>query len=171
MSEWIEWNGEAEAPVASYVIVKVKNNNTEVQGRAGDFDWQQVKSYQVNSASYSATYCPPVLKPFDTAANVRAAMGLNEKPASSPIGAERILRRAADLIASRAAQRDQPSGEKSMGKTVAMFNTLYGTELTEVQGWHFMELLKMVRSAYGEYVADDFEDKVAYAALAAEAAE
>jgi hypothetical protein len=81
-----------------------------------------------------------------------------------------VLRRAADLIEERAVQRDQPGGEKTMGKTVAAFNAIYGTELTEVQGWHFMELLKMVRSAYGVYVLDDFEDKTAYSALAAEAA-
>lgn len=82
-----------------------------------------------------------------------------------------ILRKAASLIEERAAQRDRPDGEKSMLSTVAAFNVIYGTELTEVQGWHFMELLKMVRSAYGIYVKDDFDDKVAYAALAAEAAD
>jgi hypothetical protein len=81
-----------------------------------------------------------------------------------------ILRHAADLIEQRGKQRDSENGERSMGKTVAAFNAIYGTELTETQGWHFMELLKMVRSAYGEYVADDYEDKVAYAALAAESA-
>ena len=91
-----------------------------------------------------------------------------EKPQPEKPTAQAILRRAADLIEQRAEQRDQPNGEKSMAKTVQAFNTIYGTNLTEVQGWHFMELLKMVRSAYGVYVPDDFEDKVAYAALAAE---
>ena len=84
--------------------------------------------------------------------------------------AQHILHRAADLIQQRAEQRDQANGEKSMAKTVQAFNAIYDTELTEVQGWHFMELLKMVRSAYGVYTPDDFNDKVAYAALAAEAA-
>lgn len=91
-------------------------------------------------------------------------------PVSQPASAADTLRRAAQLIEDRAALRDRPSGEKSMLATVAAFNLIYGTELTEVQGWHFMELLKMVRSAYGVYVADDYDDKVAYAALAAEAA-
>jgi len=91
-------------------------------------------------------------------------------PPTQPASAADILRRAAQLIEDRAALRDRPSGEKSMLATVAAFNLIYGTELTEVQGWHFMELLKMVRSAYGVYVADDYDDKVAYAALAAEAA-
>lgn len=84
--------------------------------------------------------------------------------------ADQILRKAADLIEERGKQRDQANGERSMAKTVAAFNAIYGTQLSEVQGWHFMELLKMVRSAYGQYTADDFDDKVSYAALAAEAA-
>lgn len=81
------------------------------------------------------------------------------------------LRKAAQLIEDRAAQRDRQGGEKSMLATVTAFNAIYGTSLSETQGWHFMELLKMVRSAYGVYVPDDYEDKVAYAALAAESAE
>ena len=80
------------------------------------------------------------------------------------------LRKAAQLIEDRAAQRDRPGGEKSMLATVTAFNAIHGTSLSETQGWHFMELLKMVRSAYGVYVPDDYEDKVAYAALAAESA-
>ena len=78
------------------------------------------------------------------------------------------LRKAADLIEERAKQRDSESGERSMSRTVAAFNAIYGTDITETQGWHFMELLKMVRSSQGAYVPDDFDDKVAYAALAAE---
>jgi len=51
-----------------------------------------------------------------------------------------------------------------------MFNTLYGTELTEEQGWTFMELLKIVRSAGGKYRGDDYVDRAGYAGLAGEAA-
>lgn len=79
-----------------------------------------------------------------------------------------MLRKAADLIEQRGKQRDSEAGERSMARTVAAFNAIYGTALTETQGWHFMELLKMARSSQGQYVADDFDDKVAYAALAAE---
>ncbi len=87
-----------------------------------------------------------------------------------------ILHRAADLIEERAKQRDRPNGEKSMATTVKAFWDIHGEailrrgHMTEVEGWHFMELLKMVRSAYGIYVPDDYDDKVAYAALAAESA-
>lgn len=84
------------------------------------------------------------------------------------IKASDTLRKAADLIEERAKQRDSGSRERSMSRTVAAFNAIYGTDITETQGWHFMELLKMVRSAQGAYVPDDFDDKVAYAALAAE---
>lgn len=84
------------------------------------------------------------------------------------VSAVETLRRAADLIELRGKQRDSDAGERSMARTVAAFNAVYGAGLTETQGWHFMELLKMARSSQGAYVADDFYDKVAYAALAAE---
>lgn len=70
----------------------------------------------------------------------------------------------------RAVTYDAPNGERSMGKTVAMFNIYADTQLTEAQGWHFMEILKMVRSSQGEFKADNFEDASAYAGLAGEAA-
>ena len=86
------------------------------------------------------------------------------------MSASEVLRDAARLIEERALQRDRVNGERSMAATVRAFNSIYGTDLSEVQGWHFMELLKMSRSAGGRYIADDYDDKVAYAALAAEAA-
>ena len=110
---------------------------------AGAFNWSVVEAYRV----------------------VQPA----EKPVSrGGVGAVETLRRAADLIEQRGKQRDSDTGERSMARTVAAFNAIYGTDLTETQGWHFMELLKMARSSQGAYVADDFDDKVAYAALAAE---
>lgn len=82
--------------------------------------------------------------------------------------AEDILTKAAGHLADRAKTYDKPEGERSMEKTVAMFNTLAGTQLTTEQGWLFMVLLKMVRSQQGEYKADNFEDGAAYFALAGE---
>jgi hypothetical protein len=70
----------------------------------------------------------------------------------------------------RAATYDQPQGERSMGKTVAMFNTLTEGKLTEEQGWLFMACLKMVRAQQGGYRADSYEDGAAYFALAGESA-
>jgi len=83
--------------------------------------------------------------------------------------AEHYLKQAAAEMAERAASRDQPGGERSMARTVAAFNAIYGAGLTEVQGWQFMALLKIVRGSQGEYREDDFTDQVAYSALAAEA--
>lgn len=82
--------------------------------------------------------------------------------------AKDILSNAAAEMQDRAASRDTPEGERSMGRCVKAFNAMFGTELTETQGWQFMELLKMARSAGGAFRLDDFTDGVAYAALAGE---
>lgn len=71
----------------------------------------------------------------------------------------------------RATTYDKPAGERSMSATVEAFNTIAGHQLTEEQGWLFMEILKLVRSQQGDYRADNYEDAVAYAALRGEAAE
>ena len=84
------------------------------------------------------------------------------------ITADAILGNAAAEMQDRAASRDTPEGERSMGRCVKAFNAMFGTELTETQGWQFMELLKMARSVGGEFRLDDFTDGVAYAALAGE---
>lgn len=90
--------------------------------------------------------------------------------AMKPVSAADILRKGAQHIEDRAASRDIPEGERSMLRCVKAFNTMFGKDLTEVQGWQFMELLKMSRSAVGSHNPDDFEDGTAYAALAGEAA-
>ena len=81
-----------------------------------------------------------------------------------------LLDKAAGHMRERAATYDSPGGERSMAKTVALFNLHHGVALTEAQGWHFMQILKDVRlfSAKG-YHADSAEDKIAYAALMSEA--
>lgn len=73
-------------------------------------------------------------------------------------------------LADREQTYDAPGGERSMAKTVAAFNAIYGLGMTEVQGWQFMELLKIVRSSQGKFKPDNFVDGAAYAALAGEAA-
>ncbi len=84
--------------------------------------------------------------------------------------AKDILEKAADHMADRAATYDNPEGERSMGKIVAMFNALYGTSITEEQGWAFMAILKLVRSSQGKYRVDNYEDLTAYSALMGESA-
>ena len=85
-----------------------------------------------------------------------------------------LLRMAADTIDQRGQERDSTGKERSMAATVAAFNAIEGADLTERQGWVFMQALKMVRAASaarnGRYNADDYVDGAAYAALGAECA-
>lgn len=71
----------------------------------------------------------------------------------------------------RATTCDSERGERSMGKCVTMFNTLYEQELTEEQGWAFVCLLKLVRTSQGDFRADNYEDLAAYAGLMRESAD
>ena len=86
------------------------------------------------------------------------------------ITAASMLTAALGHMEDRAKTYDAPGGERSMGKTVSAFNAITGLELTEEQGWLFMEILKQVRSQQGNYRADNYEDMVAYAALRGECA-
>lgn len=78
-----------------------------------------------------------------------------------------MLEEAAYCIGDRASERDTEA-ERSMAATIRAFNGMYGTELTEEQGWQFMVLLKMARAKGGEYRRDDYVDGAAYFALAGE---
>ena len=80
-----------------------------------------------------------------------------------------LLKSACNQIGNRAAERDTET-ERSMSSTVSAFNTLYGTNLTEEQGWMFMVFLKAARSKGGSIRIDDYVDGSAYFALAGEAA-
>jgi hypothetical protein len=86
------------------------------------------------------------------------------------IKAPDLLNKAASIMASRAKEYDQPEGERSAARIVAAFNAITGHQLTESQGWLFLQILKQVRlfSAAG-FHADSADDNIAYAALLAEA--
>ena len=88
--------------------------------------------------------------------------------------ATNILAAAAAAIESRAAQRDQPDGERVAARAVRIFNAItgrYGTaELDPLEGWLFMIALKLARSRQGNFHLDDYIDMAAYAALAGECA-
>lgn len=86
------------------------------------------------------------------------------------MNAVEILTEAAETIGNRAAERDTPQ-ERSMRRTVEAFNALTGHELTEVQGWLFMAVLKAARASAGAHRRDDYVDGSAYFALAGECAE
>lgn len=95
---------------------------------------------------------------------------MNAPASVRTIAATDLLVQASDSIDQRAKLRDLPDGERSMARTVAAFNALHGTALTEVQGWHFMILLKLARATAGRKHLDDYVDLAAYGALAGEAA-
>ena len=83
-----------------------------------------------------------------------------------------LLHAAADLMAERGKDYDQPDGERSMARAVAAFNAVTGRDLTETEGWGFMLLLKLVRQHQAKgWHKDSGRDAIAYAALMAEAGE
>lgn len=88
---------------------------------------------------------------------------------SVPKSAVELLVEGASCIGDRASERDTES-ERSMARTVKAFNAMFNKDLTETEGWQFMELLKMSRSVGGKFREDDFIDGAAYAALAGECA-
>jgi hypothetical protein len=80
-----------------------------------------------------------------------------------------FLTEAADIIRQRAALRDTPTGERSMGRAVEAYTALRGHVLeSELDGWIFMCCLKLARSTAGDPHLDDYTDLAGYAALAAE---
>lgn len=86
------------------------------------------------------------------------------------MSAETFLTAAAAHMAERGKTYDQPNGERSMARTVAAFVAITGKELTEAEGWLFMQILKDVRQWQRPgFHADSAEDCIAYAALKAEA--
>lgn len=81
-----------------------------------------------------------------------------------------FLLAAMNHLGDRASTYDNPTGERSMGRTVEAFNAITGHKLSEEQGWLFMSCLKLVRSQQGKYKSDNFEDLIAYGALQGECA-
>ena len=84
--------------------------------------------------------------------------------------AQDFLEAAKGHLGARAITYDKPAGERSMGRTIKVFAALTDIQLTEEQGWLFMEALKQVRSLQGKFKADSYEDLAGYAALRGETA-
>lgn len=88
------------------------------------------------------------------------------------VTAPMMLRRSVEEMEAKAILRDQPAGERSMGKTIKAFNALTGHSISERDGWLFMVCLKMARAATtANGVEDDYVDGAAYFALAGESAQ
>ena len=84
--------------------------------------------------------------------------------------ANHFLEAAKGHLGARGVTYDKPTGERSMERTIKVFAALTDIQLTEEQGWCFMEVLKQVRSLQGKFKADNYEDLAGYAALRGEAA-
>ena len=84
--------------------------------------------------------------------------------------AQHFLEAAKGHLGARGVTYDNPAGERSMERTIKVFAALTDIQLTEEQGWCFMEVLKQVRSLQGKFKADNYEDLAGYAALRGETA-
>lgn len=72
-------------------------------------------------------------------------------------------------LAIRGVERDSPEGERSMHHAVRIYNAITGQEMTERQGWTFMQALKLARAERTKkFNADDFVDLIGYTALRGE---
>lgn len=127
----------------------------------------------------------PMNAPRELTRRHRSGGVVPDHPAAPPAAARAygdtaadFLLEAADTIDNRAAQRDHAGGERSMRRAVDMFNAwrrpdcdaLAAGDLSEMEGWVFMALLKLARARGGSYRRDDFVDGAAYIALAGECA-
>ena len=101
---------------------------------------------------------------------VAATTGEARRSTSAP----GLLAQAGAIMAERGKQYDADTGqgERSMAKTTAIFNLATGRDLSEAEGWFFMECLKNVRLWQNTDTPheDSLHDKIAYSALLAECA-
>lgn len=89
--------------------------------------------------------------------------------ATQALTAQAFCARAIELMQQRGKDYDKGQ-ERSMGKTVEIFNLYTGKGLTEAEGWLMQQILKDVRQwQTPNFHRDSAEDCVAYAALKAEA--
>lgn len=87
------------------------------------------------------------------------------------VDAHQLLLKAGRTISSRGNEYDPSGGnrERSMHQIVTAFNAIAKRDLTEYEGWVFMQVLKIVRQANSPTFHEDSAiDSIAYAALAAE---
>ena len=83
--------------------------------------------------------------------------------------ASQILEQGKAILDQRGQEYDKSTGERSMARIVAVFNAHHDTQLTEEQGWHFMQIVKDVRFfTKDSYHHDSVVDGVNYAALRGE---
>ncbi len=87
------------------------------------------------------------------------------------VAPDRILNEAAKTLVQRGVDYDgkgYQGGERSMAHTVEIFKAWTGIQLSELDGWRFMQCLKMARGMTGKPKLDNYIDRAGYAALEGE---
>ena len=108
----------------------------------------------------------PYLQPGE-----RFRMTLTKTPAQPKehVTAKTVLAECTRILDQRAKMRDsEDTGERSMEKTVGIFNTWTGKDMSVVDGWRFMISLKMAREFRGAPDIDNYVDGANYWALLGE---
>lgn len=165
---WMPWDGNGKPPVScghdAVVEVMTADGMTE-SGHPGLFYWEHRRA-EGDIVAYRVITEGVTRVPWQE----KCLWVQPDSP--DPRRAPALLDEAARIMEERGKQYDQSGGERSMGKVVAAFNIVTGQDLTEVEGWYLMELLKDVRFFSNTETphADSLTDKIAYAALKAEAA-
>lgn len=171
------WAGgeQPEETRGKLVVYRMGNGETS-SANADVLEWGPSKGYGYHIVAYKvvaeAVQSAPESKPgFLGVGDIYLKPEpLHVELIEPEVSAPALLNAAAGHMAARASTYDKPEGERSMAQTVAVFKAHHGIELTEAQGWHFMQILKDVRLFTREsYHADSAEDCIAYAALKAEA--
>ena len=172
----------------------VKVENTLVDGENSPRDELQADKVQAHEVQGAITTARPIedvlIKAIPVEMQEKAnliALGIVADPkendyefervsAARPVEtAAKILSEAIKTMEVRGSLYDSKSvgskEERSMLKTVKMFEVLTGVSISEEQGWKFMAVLKLVRSETGNAShKDNYLDGAAYMALAGETA-
>lgn len=138
----------------------------------GSSAWERHSGVPLD-AEVTVKYCDEHSMSFEEAQNTWSPRNftlVKEAPTAESKTPSDYLRQAADTLDERGKQYDASGSERSMEKTVNIFNILTGNSLTTAEGWQFMKVLKAVRlwSNIDSVHADSIIDDLGYTALLAE---
>lgn len=175
--KWALWRFEKVTPIA----VTTELNHEPKLFKAGDkvrrvddrddARWRKQAGVPYGT-ELTVKYCSPLSIEFEEAYSTWCTELF--EPVEQPVDTSKTpsdwLREAADTLDERGKQYDASGSERSMAKTVAIFNILTKNSLTVAEGWQFMKVLKDVRLWSNTDVAhvDSIVDNLGYTALLAE---
>jgi hypothetical protein len=148
------------------MLTSVPNNERVTSGHIGDtssgFNSRYFHGFPYDPRTAAVIANP---SPLDVASSPLDGDKLKASPWQSAV---KFLEDGAKVLKARAQLRDQPAGERSMAKTVAIFNTWTGNNLSVEDGWRFMIALKQAREIQGAFHGDDYTDGAVYFSLLGE---